>query len=249
MAGGLLQLIANGSQDILLTKNPELTFFKIVYRRHNNFSIDTKLIKLKKPQFNSRVELEIPKIGDLVSNIMLKLDIPNISAKYNLEPKDQIDKFLKSKNIKVLDEIIYKENVNLIELINVFLDFILNEKKFKNNYYLLDLDEYENVFQLIHIAGIINIKFNLKNIYLNNSDINLYLFNNEKYNQNLNNSIINQIDSNIKKNLYFNDFDYDISDITNLEELNLKIGQILIYDDIYEVIYLYINNLKKKKNI
>ena len=38
MGGGLMQLVAMGAQDVFLTGNPQITFFKIVYRRHTNFS-------------------------------------------------------------------------------------------------------------------------------------------------------------------------------------------------------------------
>ena len=40
MGGGLLQLITRGVQDAVLTQNPQVTFFKLVYRRHTNFSIE-----------------------------------------------------------------------------------------------------------------------------------------------------------------------------------------------------------------
>ena len=40
MTGGLLQIITSGKQDIYLTINPQVTFFKKVYRRHTNFSIE-----------------------------------------------------------------------------------------------------------------------------------------------------------------------------------------------------------------
>ena len=40
MGGGLMQLVAYGAQDIYLTGNPQITFFKVVYRRHTNFSIE-----------------------------------------------------------------------------------------------------------------------------------------------------------------------------------------------------------------
>ena len=39
MGGGLMQLVAYGAQDIYLTGNPQITFFKVVYRRHTNFSM------------------------------------------------------------------------------------------------------------------------------------------------------------------------------------------------------------------
>ena len=41
MPGGLLQIASSGIQDIYLTKNPEITFFKKIYRRHTNFSIES----------------------------------------------------------------------------------------------------------------------------------------------------------------------------------------------------------------
>jgi len=41
MGGGLMQLVAYGAQDIYLTGNPQITFFKVVYRRHTNFSMET----------------------------------------------------------------------------------------------------------------------------------------------------------------------------------------------------------------
>ena len=40
MAGGLLQLVAVGAEDMYLTGNPQITYFKVVYRKHTNFSIE-----------------------------------------------------------------------------------------------------------------------------------------------------------------------------------------------------------------
>ena len=41
MGGGIMQLVAYGAQDIYLTGNPQITFFKVVYRRHTNCSMET----------------------------------------------------------------------------------------------------------------------------------------------------------------------------------------------------------------
>ena len=41
MAGGVLQLAYQGSQDLYLTCNPEISFFKVVYRKYTNFSIES----------------------------------------------------------------------------------------------------------------------------------------------------------------------------------------------------------------
>jgi hypothetical protein len=41
LGGGLMQLVAYGAQDIYLTGNPQITFFKVVYRRHTNFATES----------------------------------------------------------------------------------------------------------------------------------------------------------------------------------------------------------------
>ena len=41
MGGGLMELIAKGAQDIYLTGNPNVTYFKSVFKRHTNFSMET----------------------------------------------------------------------------------------------------------------------------------------------------------------------------------------------------------------
>ena len=40
MGGGLMQLVAYGAQDIYLTGNPQITFFKVVHCRHTNFAME-----------------------------------------------------------------------------------------------------------------------------------------------------------------------------------------------------------------
>jgi hypothetical protein len=40
--GGLLQLVATGKQDLFLTGNPQISFFKMVYRRHTNFATESQ---------------------------------------------------------------------------------------------------------------------------------------------------------------------------------------------------------------
>ena len=41
MGGGLLQIVAYGAQDVYITGNPQITFFKVVYRRHTNFAVES----------------------------------------------------------------------------------------------------------------------------------------------------------------------------------------------------------------
>ena len=76
MAGGLMQLVAYGAQDVYLTGNPQITFFKVVYRRHTNFAIESIEQTFNgTPDFGKKVHCTISRNGDLISNMTLKLDI------------------------------------------------------------------------------------------------------------------------------------------------------------------------------
>lgn len=87
MAGGILQLFAYGAEDIYFTSNPQITFFKIVYRRHTNFSIQTfERTFLDNPDFDKLITTKIYRLGDLITNMVLKFTIkettPNTGAKF-----------------------------------------------------------------------------------------------------------------------------------------------------------------------
>ena len=67
MGGGLMQLVAYGAQDIYLTGNPQITFFKVVYRRHTNFSMESIEQTINgSVGAGSRVTSTISRNGDLV---------------------------------------------------------------------------------------------------------------------------------------------------------------------------------------
>jgi hypothetical protein len=73
MGGGLLQLVAYGAQDVYLTGNPQITFFKAVYRRHTNFSIEAIEQTFNgQPSFGSRVTCQISRNGELINRIYLQ---------------------------------------------------------------------------------------------------------------------------------------------------------------------------------
>ena len=85
MTGGLLQLIASGNQDLILTYKREFTFFKKVHHRHTNFSKFYKEIILKKiSEFSKANKINVPKHGDLLDNIYLKVNLPKLNCKYSL---------------------------------------------------------------------------------------------------------------------------------------------------------------------
>lgn len=76
MGGGLLQLVAYGVQDIIITGNPQITFFKIVYRRHNNFAMESIEQTFEgKVGFGKKLSCTISRNGDLLNNIYLEIDL------------------------------------------------------------------------------------------------------------------------------------------------------------------------------
>jgi len=76
----LLQIVANGAQDLYLTSNPEITFFKTVYRRYTNFAIETIDIPLNQYSFGGKQTQTIYRNGDLINKIALKVKLPAITC-------------------------------------------------------------------------------------------------------------------------------------------------------------------------
>jgi hypothetical protein len=84
MSGGLIQLVAHGIENLYLTEDPQITFFKIVYRRHTNFSIESipQYFNIK-ANFSNRVSCSISKNGDLINKIYVVVTLPNIPTLQN----------------------------------------------------------------------------------------------------------------------------------------------------------------------
>ena len=72
MGGGLMQLVAYGAQDVYLTGQPQITFFKVVYRRHTNFSVEPIQQTFQgAAEFGRTVTCNINRNGDLVTHMYL----------------------------------------------------------------------------------------------------------------------------------------------------------------------------------
>lgn len=87
MTGGILQLAAYGSQNYLLNNNPQLSFFKNVYKPYTNFANESKRIELSRVDalLNTTTLLtcKIPRYGDLMANMFFICQIPDIILKQN----------------------------------------------------------------------------------------------------------------------------------------------------------------------
>lgn len=81
MAGGLMQLVAYGAQDVYLTHNAQITFWKVTYRRHTNFAMESIEQTFNgQADFGRRVQCTISRNGDLAYRTYLQVTLPEIST-------------------------------------------------------------------------------------------------------------------------------------------------------------------------
>jgi len=81
MAGGLMQLVAYGAQDVYLTGNPQITFWKVVYRRHTNFAVESiEQVFNGTGDFGKKVVCQIQRNGDLITKMYLRVVLPALPS-------------------------------------------------------------------------------------------------------------------------------------------------------------------------
>ena len=80
MGGGLLQLVAYGAQDVYLTGNPQITFFKVVYRRHTNFAIESIMQTYNgTAQYGSSITCTVSRNGDVINRTYVEVEVPGLT--------------------------------------------------------------------------------------------------------------------------------------------------------------------------
>jgi hypothetical protein len=154
MAGGLLQLVASGTQDAPLTNNPEITFFKLVYKKYTNFAIQQNVKNLGKMKFGSFNDYKIDKTGDLLLSSHFIINIP----KFDIIRKVK----------EVINNSIY--NVNSLEIIyNKVVTYVynINNKIYLIPAYMFKIFNYDKNIELVD-----------SNIILNNLQLKLDIVNN-----------------------------------------------------------------------
>jgi len=111
-SGSLVQIVAQGSQDIFLTSIPEITFFKSVHYKYTNFAIESVEVPLAgNIDFDKKVITALPKIGDLVYKIWLKVTLPEVS---------------------IVDDNLFVDNAEVIALQNKIANAVTLEAKYKD---------------------------------------------------------------------------------------------------------------------
>ena len=80
MAGALMQIVAYGAQDLFLTGTPEITYWKVSYRRHTNFAMESIEQTFQgQADFGRRVSAVVSRNGDLAYRTYLQVTLPEIN--------------------------------------------------------------------------------------------------------------------------------------------------------------------------
>jgi hypothetical protein len=83
MTGGILQIVAYGVEDLFIMGDPQITFFKTVYRRHTNFSRTEINLKFNnKINFGKEGKCKIQRFGDLLHRLFLVIQLPRVDIVY-----------------------------------------------------------------------------------------------------------------------------------------------------------------------
>lgn len=93
--GGRVQLTATGMQDIMLTENPQMSYFLKNYKRHTKFAMQTTEVPFdQEAKFGGKVHATIPRMGDLVKEIYVRLTLPEIDQNILKEFDSAIQQFV-----------------------------------------------------------------------------------------------------------------------------------------------------------
>ena len=82
MGGGLMQLVSYGAQDIYISGNPQITFWKVLYKRHTNFAVESIEVTFNgQADFNKRVTAVINRNADLMYKTYVQVVLPSIDLR------------------------------------------------------------------------------------------------------------------------------------------------------------------------
>jgi hypothetical protein len=152
MAGGIIDLVCRGIEDLFISGDPQITMFKIVYRRYSNFSLDTKNLPL-----TGKLHLEgkIPQIGDLVGRVYLKAKLPELMAIYDDNTYDTINELLVENGIEPFTNPSDLTFANLQEKLDNEIEKIQKSINFYNQV-ITELTSYIDPSQILQDFDLIN---------------------------------------------------------------------------------------------
>ncbi len=219
MGVGFIQLIATGNEYLIFNREPQISFFKIYYRRHTNFFVNNFEINGNYIKTNSIITYNVPKNGDLLSKTYLKclidenyvelfneysslysslnIDLLNLYDSYDIQTnsynKDKIE------NISVIKTRFYVGETNYI---SIMVTNIINPV---------------NMLEIVKNTPGLYLETDSENLFYNiNKFYNFYGFKMETENKSyLSNTfalyLLNQIDNTKIEYIRFDIFNYNLS--------------------------------------
>lgn len=108
--GGLLVLISYGSQNVILSGNPQMTYYYKLFKRYSHFSMENVSIALEGPnelQYDQTTQLraKIQRIGDLLSDIYFSFQIPDIYSKYIEAPYQKEFEWVRYLGVAIINRV------------------------------------------------------------------------------------------------------------------------------------------------
>ena len=164
MTGGLIQLVTTGIQDSPIIGNPEITFFKTVYRQHTNFSLCQQERNIGTINFDRESLKIVERNGDLLYNQMFRIEIPYFDIVKKTTKQTKVDEGYK---INQLSLTFMNSNCLIYYLENNDSWYIVPEDLFK-------LSSFTSVKSLIES---IEVSPYLLPEYIRSSDLNQYVTN------------------------------------------------------------------------
>ena len=129
---GSIILVSYGEENMFLNENPQISYFKIIYRRYTNFSIETILSDfLYKPDFGNKYTAELSKYADLLHKAWLCIQLPEIPIILDIQGNP--DKKLKTAWARKIGYVIID-----------YIEFVIGNQVIQKTWgeYLNALDEY-----------------------------------------------------------------------------------------------------------
>jgi len=144
MGGGILQIAANSVSNSIFN-DVNYSFFKIVYHKYTSFTIEDYILPLSSlSDFGKKLEVVIPKVGDLLTDIILKVELPQVNGNYVFSDRDTYLASLQAQytfatmtDIQQYNENLYKESLGNAMQVYLIRNYKDNIKGTVGNYQLM----------------------------------------------------------------------------------------------------------------
>jgi hypothetical protein len=148
MGGGILQIAANSVSNSIFN-DQNYTLFKVVYRKYTSFSIEDYILNLTSiSDFGKKIDVTIPKVGDLLTDMMLVIDLPEVSGEYIFNNQEEYMNSLQNQyTFSTMNDIQqYNENIYKLTLGNNLQVYLV---RISTSISQISPPQYSTVYQLM----------------------------------------------------------------------------------------------------